>query len=113
ELAELIWLVSHRNVLEFLSRVPRERQHRVRFEELVSAPAVVLQGLCSALGVEYEPSMAQPYERRRERMTDGPHAESRMLGDVKFHQHRESSGRWPSAGARSWGRTSSARRRGS
>ncbi|HKV12008.1 MAG TPA: amino acid adenylation domain-containing protein, partial [Thermoanaerobaculia bacterium] len=31
--------------------------------------------------------MAAPYELKSERMTDGLHAESRMLGDVKFHQH--------------------------
>ena len=31
--------------------------------------------------------MADPYQDRTARMTDGVHAESRMLGDVKFHQH--------------------------
>ena len=34
------------------------------------------------------PAMAEPYEARSAaRMTDGVHAESRMLGDVKFHEH--------------------------
>src|SRR6185369_5582763 len=32
ELAELIWTASHRNIVEFLDRVPPERQYRVRFE---------------------------------------------------------------------------------
>jgi thioesterase domain-containing protein len=32
--------------------------------------------------------MAEPYKKKSERMTDGLHAESRMLGDVKFHEHK-------------------------
>jgi hypothetical protein len=31
--------------------------------------------------------MLQPYKDRERRMTDGIHAESRMLGDVKFHSY--------------------------
>ncbi|HEV7515028.1 MAG TPA: sulfotransferase, partial [Thermoanaerobaculia bacterium] len=89
ELAELIWLASHENIGELLSRVPAARQHRVRFEDLVQDPEGVLRGLCASLGLAYEPAMARPYEGRRERMTDGLHAESRMLGDVKFHGYRQ------------------------
>ncbi len=98
ELAELIWRVSQENILGFLREVPAERQHRVCFEELVDRPEEVLSGICAFLGIPYEPAMARPYEGRRERMTDGIHAESRMLGDVKFHQHRgverETAERW-------------------
>jgi hypothetical protein len=32
ELAEIIWVMSHRNILEFLKDVPQERQHIVRYE---------------------------------------------------------------------------------
>ncbi|WP_420372376.1 non-ribosomal peptide synthetase [Microcystis aeruginosa] len=32
--------------------------------------------------------MLQPYQEKKQRMTDGIYAESRMLGDVKFHQHQ-------------------------
>jgi amino acid adenylation domain-containing protein len=88
ELAELIWLVSHRNIVEFLGTVPPWRQHWVRFEELTRDPEGGLRSLCSALGLSFEPAMARPYEDRQGRMTDGLHAESRMLGDVKFHEHR-------------------------
>ncbi len=88
ELAELIWRVSQENILEFLAGVPAERHHRVGFEDLVARPEEVLAGICGFLGIPYEPAMARPYEERRQRMTDGIHAESRMLGDVKFHQHR-------------------------
>ncbi|HEY0169900.1 MAG TPA: alpha/beta fold hydrolase, partial [Pyrinomonadaceae bacterium] len=87
ELAELLWLVGHQNVLGFLERVPRERQRRVRFEELVAAPEAVLRRLCDFFGIEFAAEMCRPYEDKGRRMTDGLHAESRMLGDVKFHSH--------------------------
>ncbi|HYO14148.1 MAG TPA: amino acid adenylation domain-containing protein, partial [Thermoanaerobaculia bacterium] len=87
ELAEMVWLVSHQNILRFLDDVPRERQLRIRFEDLVRAPRTVVQGICDFLGLELEPGMLDPYEQGSGRMTDGLHRESRMLGDVKFHQH--------------------------
>ncbi|HEX8351781.1 MAG TPA: amino acid adenylation domain-containing protein [Pyrinomonadaceae bacterium] len=87
ELAELTWLVSHQNIVSFLERVPRGRQHRVRFEELLDAPEAVLRGLCRFLGVEFAAEMCSPYQDKRRRMTDGVHAESRMLGDVKVPRH--------------------------
>ncbi len=88
ELAELVWLASQQNILEFLSRIPAERRIAVHFEELVREPERVLRGICETLGLEYHPDMAQPYQEKRQRMTDGVYAASRMLGDVKFHQHR-------------------------
>ncbi|HYO16637.1 MAG TPA: non-ribosomal peptide synthase/polyketide synthase [Thermoanaerobaculia bacterium] len=87
QLAELVWVVSHENIDRFLAGVPAERQHLIRFENLVSDPARVLERLCAFLGVELQPDMLDPYIRRSERMTDGLHRESRMLGDVKFHQY--------------------------
>ncbi|HEX3554233.1 MAG TPA: amino acid adenylation domain-containing protein, partial [Thermoanaerobaculia bacterium] len=87
ELAELIWLASHENIEEFLQDVPAQRQHWVRFEDLLREPEPVLRGICAFLGLAYDPAMAQPYQQGSARMTDGPHAESRMLGDVKFHEH--------------------------
>jgi amino acid adenylation domain-containing protein len=87
ELAELIWLISQENILRFLETVPAERRHLVHFEELVRDPEPVLRGLCEFLGLDFHPSMLKPYEDRSRRMTDGVHAESRMLGDVKFHTH--------------------------
>ncbi|HYX24954.1 MAG TPA: amino acid adenylation domain-containing protein, partial [Thermoanaerobaculia bacterium] len=87
ELAELIWLASHENVEQFLREIPATRQHWVRFEDLLREPEAVLRGICDLLGLEYDPAMAEPYQQSSARMTDGPHAESRMLGDVKFHEH--------------------------
>ncbi len=87
-LAELIWLVSHQNILAFLQEVPARRHCRVRFEDLVQRPEPVLRALCAFLGLDFDPAMADPYRDSNRRMTDGPYAESRMLGDVKFHEYR-------------------------
>ncbi|MFL6292353.1 MAG: condensation domain-containing protein [Thermoanaerobaculia bacterium] len=87
ELAELIWQVSQENILRFLEQVPEKRKHLVRFEELVRDPEPVLRRLCDFLDLDFDPAMLRPYEDRSRRMTDGVHAESRMLGDVKFHTH--------------------------
>ncbi len=91
ELAELIWLVSHRNILAFFEGIPAERKHAVVFEELLAEPERVLRGVCSFLGLDYQPEMAAPYQaseqKKSARMTDGLHSWSRMLGDVKFHTH--------------------------
>ncbi|MES1240893.1 MAG: non-ribosomal peptide synthase/polyketide synthase, partial [Acidobacteriota bacterium] len=98
ELAELIWLVSHQTVSRFLAGIPKERQHWVRYEDLVRDPETELRRLCGSLGIDYHPDMADPYKEKQSRMTDGIYAEGRMLGDVKFHQHRgveaEAAERW-------------------
>ncbi len=87
ELAELIWLVSNENILEFLADIPTQRQRRVSFEELLEEPERVLRGVCDFLGLEFNRDMLQPYRDKQTSMTDGIHAQSRMLGDVKFHQY--------------------------
>ncbi|HEY3570077.1 MAG TPA: amino acid adenylation domain-containing protein, partial [Thermoanaerobaculia bacterium] len=88
ELAEALWVLAHRNIERFLAGVLSERQYTVRFEDLLGDPEGELRALCSFLGVDYHPDMAEPYKAKSARMTDGLHAESRMLGDVKFHQHQ-------------------------
>jgi amino acid adenylation domain-containing protein len=88
QLAELIWRESHENIAEFLRGVPAARQHWVRFEDLLREPEAILRGICEFLGIDFHPDMAEPYKEKSARMTDGPHVESRMLGDVKFHQYK-------------------------
>ncbi|MFN6465769.1 MAG: non-ribosomal peptide synthetase [Nostoc sp. DedVER02] len=88
ELAELVWLISHQNILEFLQQVPQERQYQVKFEDIVSQPQTSVEGLCQFLGLEFHPDMLQPYKEKKQRMTDGIYAQSRMVGDVKFHEHQ-------------------------
>ncbi len=86
EQAELVWLLAHRNILDFLAEVPAERQHRLRFEDMVKDPRGSMEALSRFLGLEMEEGMLQPYQGQR--MTDGLHAGTRMMGDPKFHQHR-------------------------
>ena len=98
QLAELVWTVSHENILRFLAGIPEQRRHSVRFEDLVRDPGPVLAAICGFLGLHYRPEMAEPYRPGAARMTDGPHAVSRMLGDVKFLAH----GKVDAAAAERW-----------
>ena len=88
EFAELVWLISHQNILEFLQQVPQERQYQIKFEDLVSQPQTSIENICQFLGLEFHPEMLQPYKEKKQRMTDGIYTQSRMVGDVKFHEHQ-------------------------
>ncbi|HZS34488.1 MAG TPA: AMP-binding protein [Methylomirabilota bacterium] len=87
ELAEMVWLILHENIVRFLDGVPEDRRHRLRFEDLVVEPRPAMDRLCAFLGLEFEPAMLQPHDRKPSRMTDGVHPVSRMIGDMKFDQH--------------------------
>lgn len=87
QLGELWWLISQRNILAFLATIPAERQLRLSYEDLVQQPMEAMQRVCAFLGLGYHADMLQPYQSRRQRMTDGPRPDSRMLGDQKFHAH--------------------------
>ena len=89
ELAELIWAVCQENIRELLAGVPAERQHAIRFEDLVRSPRQELMRLSSFLGVPFAEGMLDPYADGSRKMTDGIHALSKMVGDVKFHEHRQ------------------------
>lgn len=84
--AELTWLVSHQNILEFLDDVPDKRKLRVNFEDLVKKPETSLQNICDFVGITYSPEMADLTKGTR--MTDGLYTHSRMQGDNKFHGHK-------------------------
>jgi hypothetical protein len=90
-LAELTWLISHQNIMAFLAEIPHQRQRQVRYEDLVNHPQEMAIGLAHFLGLEPHPHLWQPYNHPEGRMTNGlyntPH--SRMVGDVKFHQHQK------------------------
>jgi aryl carrier-like protein len=89
ELAEMLWLISHENILRFLEDVPSGRQQRVQFENLVQQPELVVRQICEFLNLEFDPQMLRPYENQSEKMTDGIHPETKMIGDPKFHRHRD------------------------
>ncbi len=85
--AELLWIVSHRNILEFLSTVPQQRQLRIRFEDLVQNPQPALERSCDFLKIDFDPSMLEPYRQQKRKMTDGINAQSVGMTDARFHQH--------------------------
>jgi aryl carrier-like protein len=98
EKAELLWLLSHQNILEFLKHIPESRQYQLKFENLVKFPQNTVAGICQFLGVDFYAEMLQPHKNKKQRMTDGLHSVSRMIGDPKFHTHKEidarSADRW-------------------
>ncbi|NEQ87400.1 MAG: sulfotransferase, partial [Moorea sp. SIO2I5] len=88
EIAELIWLISNQNILEFFKHIPDQRQYCVKFEDLVHQPQVIVKDICHFLELDFHPEMLQPYREKSQRMTDGLYSVSRMIGDPKFHQHK-------------------------
>ena len=101
QLGELTWLISHRNIIEFLRGIPSHRHHRVRFEELVAAPETVMCGLCQWLEIPFIAEMLDPYTGGSERMTNGIHPMSPQVGDANFYNHgrlnKEAAGSWRNA----------------
>lgn len=87
QFAELVWTISHQNVLAFLSRVPRERQCRMKFEDLTSRPQAVMEEMCATLGLAYHPALIHPYEDTAKKLLDGLYAESTSMDDPKFQAH--------------------------
>nr|MBA3469705.1 sulfotransferase [Herpetosiphonaceae bacterium] len=87
EQAELIWLISHDNIVQFLSHIAAERQHRVSFEQLVANPLATMHQISEFLGISFNDLMVQPYADNGRRMTDGIHPGSRTLSDVKFARY--------------------------
>jgi len=87
--AEMIWLVSNRNILEFSQSVPSERWFPVSYENIVNDPESNMRRLCKFLGVPYAEDMINPYSDRKARMTDGVDNASKMSGDLKFHLHSQ------------------------
>ncbi|HHJ51964.1 MAG TPA: amino acid adenylation domain-containing protein, partial [Caldithrix abyssi] len=88
QLAELIWVVSHRNILNFLRKIPQNRQYRLFYEDLVTQPEKTIQGVCDFLNIDLHPDMLEPQKDSHKRMTDGLNDLSKMLGDVRFHEHK-------------------------
>jgi hypothetical protein len=98
QLGELVWLISHKNVLQFLQQIPPHRQYQLRFEDLVSQPRTVMEELCRTLRLRFHPDLMKPYDQLEKKMTNGIHEESKPMGDTRFLEH----GRINPDVARSW-----------
>jgi len=89
QLAELVWLVSHKNIMDFFETIPKDRQCNLRFEDLVTEPQITMEKLCDALQIQFHPSLIKPYDRLEEKMTNGIFDESKPMGDTHFLEHRK------------------------
>jgi hypothetical protein len=76
--AEEAWIRLNTNIRGFLSRIPRERQAVVVYEDLVRDPRAALEPACRAMGVPFDPALLTPYEG--DRMRDGQKG-ARAIGD--------------------------------
>jgi amino acid adenylation domain-containing protein len=82
ELGEMLWAIYNRNILEFCSEIPRERQLGIAFEDLVNHPQETVLKVCEFLGVEYSESLLKPYSDSGLRMANGYATE-----DPKFYSY--------------------------
>ncbi len=87
QFAELLWIICHQNILDFLSGVAPQRQLQIRFEDLVRNPRPVIENICNLLGISFDPLLLDPYRQQERRMTDGINALSVGMTDAKFHQY--------------------------
>lgn len=84
QIGELVWVISHQNIMRAMETVPAQRCHRLRFEDLVGEPEATMRSLCDFVGLDYREEMTRPYDHAEGKMTDGVVAEGRMQGDLKF-----------------------------
>jgi len=88
-LGELIWNRSHQNILNTLHNIPSTRKISVNFEALTRQTRHELERVCEFLDLPFDQRMLDLYSDSSDRMTDGVRRESRMIGDVRFHQHKK------------------------
>ncbi|MFY0566442.1 SDR family oxidoreductase [Archangium lansingense] len=79
--AETVWALCNRNLLDFFSRVEKERVLWVQYERLVRDPTAVMTGVCEFLEIPFDERVVQPYDGKKERMMGG-------LGDPNILQHK-------------------------
>jgi hypothetical protein len=88
QLGELIWLISHRNTLEFLEGVPADRKFHLRFEDVVTSPRETMEAMCATLGLDFHPNLIEPYQDLGSKMTDGIFEDSTPMGDTHLLERR-------------------------
>jgi amino acid adenylation domain-containing protein len=103
QLAELVWYVSHENIMSFFKDIPSNRRHRIKFEDLVADPRGEMVALCQSLGLEFDENMLHPYDNLDQKMVTGLYANSTPMDDVHFLERTaidpSVADRWRAAGA--------------
>ncbi len=84
EAGENVWLIAHQNTLDFLATVPGERQHHLRFTDLVGDPRSSMEALCAALAIPFDPALLDPYKSETRAETSALHT----ADDPRFREHR-------------------------
>ena len=87
QLGELVWTISHRNILAFAGEVEPGRFLQIRFEDLVNGPEKTMRTIAEFLRVDYHPNLVDPYHDIGSKMVDGVHPESAPMGDTRLLQH--------------------------
>jgi amino acid adenylation domain-containing protein len=88
KLGELVWYITHRNIVKFFHTLPDNRKFRVRFEEMVLSPDAVMQELCQTFNLEYTEQLVNPYNDIENKMIDGLHDVSIPMGDTNLLAHK-------------------------
>jgi phthiocerol/phenolphthiocerol synthesis type-I polyketide synthase E len=60
--AEKCWAVHNRNAIDFLGAIASQRQHWVRYEDLVTDPDVVMKRVCDFLAIPFDDAVLSPYK---------------------------------------------------
>jgi len=63
--AEKHWTGYNHHILGFLKGIEAQRKHRILFEDLVTEPRTVLNGICDFLGIPFDEAVLNPYEGNR------------------------------------------------
>jgi acyl carrier protein len=79
--AEAVWMLSNRTLLQFLADIAPERRTLVHYEELVSDSATIMAGLCRFLGIPFDEGVLHPYDNTQKRMAGG-------IGDPNIFKHK-------------------------
>jgi len=87
-LGELVWYVTHRNILEFQKQIPQNRYFRICFEDMVNNPDSTMQSLCERFGLSYHSNLVDPYQDIENKMIDGLHKVSIPMGDTNLLTHK-------------------------
>ena len=86
--AEIVWTITHRNILTFLRDVPADRHVHVCYEDLVAQPLATMRTVSQAIGLDFHPDLLEPYKDKDRKIPAGVHPESRSMGDPAFHTFR-------------------------
>ena len=87
QLGELVWTISHENIIKFLDRIPLNRKYCLKFEDLATRPDFTMKEMCRRLNLRFYADMISPYKNPESKMLTGIYPASTPMGDTKFHEH--------------------------